>query len=99
MKSKIAGTLGLASLLFAFNAFAGECYTQCYSDGSCSTECLSEAPAVTPPPPPPPPPSNSGNSCRWAYDGECDDARYGNAKTNACPAFTDNFDCQRPYTR
>lgn len=32
------------------------------------------------------------NSCRWANDGECDEARYGG--TGACPAGTDTNDCR-----
>ncbi|MFN3953133.1 MAG: trypsin-like serine peptidase [Pararhodobacter sp.] len=32
------------------------------------------------------------NSCRWANDGECDEARYGG--TGACPSGTDTNDCR-----
>ena len=32
------------------------------------------------------------NSCRWANDGECDEARLGG--TGACPALTDTNDCR-----
>ena len=32
------------------------------------------------------------NSCEYAYDGECDDGRYG-AVSNACATGTDTADC------
>lgn len=32
------------------------------------------------------------NSCRWANDGECDEARYSG--TGACPSGTDTYDCR-----
>ncbi|MCC5969674.1 MAG: trypsin-like serine protease [Pararhodobacter sp.] len=32
------------------------------------------------------------NSCRWANDGECDEARFGG--TGACPSGTDTNDCR-----
>jgi len=34
------------------------------------------------------------NSCQWAFDGDCDEARYGG--TGACPAGTDTADCSAP---
>lgn len=40
------------------------------------------------------------NTCRWANDGECDEARYGG--TGACPTGTDANDCRaeaRAYDR
>lgn len=40
----------------------------------------------------PAPASAQDNSCRWANDGECDEARYGG--TGACPSGTDTNDCR-----
>ena len=34
------------------------------------------------------------NSCRWAFDGECDESRYHGNVTGACPAGTDTNDCR-----
>ena len=36
------------------------------------------------------------NSCRYAYDGRCDEGRYGG--TNDCDDGTDTADC-RPYAQ
>jgi len=41
---------------------------------------------------PPVPALAQDNSCRWANDGECDEARYGG--TGACPSGTDANDCR-----
>jgi len=38
--------------------------------------------------------SDSANTCQWAFDGECDEARYQGNSTDACTAGTDTFDCQ-----
>ncbi|MEE8272945.1 MAG: caspase family protein, partial [Alphaproteobacteria bacterium] len=34
-----------------------------------------------------------GNSCEWAYDGECDDARFVGNDTSVCASGTDAADC------
>ena len=36
----------------------------------------------------------AGNTCDWAFDGECDDVRYLGAVTNACRPNTDESDCR-----
>lgn len=37
-------------------------------------------------------PAHADDSCRWAFDGECDEARYSG--TGACAAGTDTTDCR-----
>jgi len=41
---------------------------------------------------PAPPARAQADSCRWAHDGECDEARFGG--TGACAAGTDATDCR-----
>ena len=91
--------ISLLSVFISNLAIAENCIPQCDSEGKCSMECSSEAPNVTAPTVTRPPSNNGGNSCKWAFDGVCDDSTYGNAQTIVCPAFTDNSDCQVPYSR
>ncbi len=36
----------------------------------------------------------SANTCQWAFDGECDEARFQGNATEACTDGSDTFDCQ-----
>ena len=76
-------------------AIAADCQTVCDARGSCSSECSSEAPAVTRPPTQLDPPGAGFNSCRHAFDGACDDVSYRHAISNSCTARTDEADCRR----
>lgn len=97
--SKVAAVfLGFYALIVTMQVQAGDCKTVCDSSGTCSTECPSEAPAVTVPPISKPPEA-SGNSCKHAYDGVCDDPLYGHAQSSACPPRTDEADCQKNMPR
>jgi hypothetical protein len=102
--SKVAAAfLGFYALIVAMQVQAGDCKTVCDSSGMCSMECPSEAPAITAPPVTPPTnptsPKASGNSCKYAYDGVCDDPLYRHAKSSACPSRTDEADCQKTMPR
>lgn len=80
------------SMYFTLAVNAGECKTECFEDGSCMTSCASETPRVTPPPELGRSLGNS-NSCKYAYDGECDDISYDNARSSVCEPRTDETDC------
>ena len=74
-------------------AQAGECKTVCDSQNGCSTECPSEAPLVSKPTTLIKPPKKGNNSCKYAFDGACDDMLYIQAVSNLCPPRTDEADC------
>jgi len=52
---------------------------------------VDDIPGIVPPdvdlPDPLPTPTRLNNSCRYAFDGECDEPRY-------CAVGTDTFDCR-----
>ena len=61
--------------------------------------CPSEAPSVTVPSIDPPThiqnSTGRANSCKYAFDGVCDDPSYAHAKYSVCRTKTDEWDCNR----
>lgn len=79
-------------------AFNFECDEPGLGSGLCpvgtdANDCNSAPRTLPVPTGPGSQPGRAGNSCQWAFDGECDDSRYFGFISSACPHGTDEADC------